>query len=434
MKRRLAFTACIAALVAALTAFVPTEKRARAQTADLFTAAAMEEKLSAFLGDGQDGRRDRTSFGAGERAAAEYIYGVLNACGYEEGAALETQSVGVDIAVAGSEGTENRTLTTQNVIATYNPGMKYSVVVGANYDNLYSDIAEIGYTGSGDEGVADNATGTAAVLALAEAFASEKPKLDFTVKFVFFGACSPGAVGSSRYVAEKVADGSVLLMVNVMNAAAERITVYSDETDSAQSEYFLGAGENRGTEFVPFPRQTPLFPRVYSERLGYSHIGMLGDHISFFDAGVPVVALSGVEADGFTYATDGADTYASFRRDYPDYGAHMADVASMVYDALTAAEFYPAALAFGPDYDYSFFTHGDYASIALLCFIVLLGVALLVAVRVMAKKFPPAAKKRNVKVAVFGMEYEQKTDNDIYIDPLAAGKKGKETDPFDNKG
>jgi len=77
-------------------------------------------------------------------------------------------------------------LGSRNIIAS-KPGRRegYTIILGAHYDSPQS------------KGAIDNATGVGALLELARVF-SEK-KLDFTLKFVFFGGNKPGGSPAERF-------------------------------------------------------------------------------------------------------------------------------------------------------------------------------------------------------------------------------------------
>lgn len=382
----------------------------------VFNDVAMAEELDAFIGSGEDARKDRTSFSEGEKKAAEYIKNRLTEYGYVAELDLITQSVETEV-VKGYGG-ETQKLYSQNIIATYNGGKEKTVVVGANYDNLYKNIDLVGSSGNGSEGIMNNATGVATLLQLAKVFKENAPALDYTVIFAFFGASEAGVVGSSRFVSDYIKDASnVLLMVNLDSIAGETVNVYSDEVDTLEGKMFLQQGENYATEFKKMSRFIPLMPQVYAENLNYTHIGQLGDHVVFFEKDVPVVNLFGGDADGFNYYSDKIDNADSFKAENPNYGKTMADTASLVYDCLTAEGFSAAAAGFRTEkFDYSFFMGGYFAYIVLIAIIIVAAITLIFVVKHLEKKYPYKPVIKRLKIAVFGMEYEQNTDNDIYVD------------------
>lgn len=405
----------------------------------VFTEEGMTKALDDFLGSGDNARRDRTAFGDGEKSSAQYISAVLSEYGYEEGKTLETQSISAEL--ANRYNTETKSLYSQNVIATYNEGKSKIVVIGANYDNLYSDIEDAGVTGDGGEGVLCNATGVATLLEIARVYKELSPSLDYTVKFAFFGAGEVGSFGSGKFVTDYLNGGAnVLLAVNLYGLAGEKVEVYADETDTIQDELFVKSGEKYDTAIERLSRATPLFPQQYADNLSYSHIGLISSHVSFFEKNVPSVNIFGGEYDGFSYRNYKPDSIDSFRRDFAGYAKVMSDVASLVYGVTTSTEFAELAPSFGSDkFDYSFFTESLYADFALLGAVAVLGIVLMLVVNALNKSKPNDNEKRKVKIAVFGMDYEEKTDNVIYVDvfPKDASEQNgdaendKPLDPFD---
>lgn len=280
------FTVIIGLCFCSCSGEVAVMKVRTAEQSAVFNDVAMAEELDAFIGSGEDARKDRTSFSEGEKKAAEYIKNRLTEYGYVAELDLITQSVETEV-VKGYGG-ETQKLYSQNIIATYNGGKEKTVVVGANYDNLYKNIDLVGSSGNGSEGIMNNATGVATLLQLAKVFKENAPALDYTVIFAFFGASEAGVVGSSRFVSDYIKDASnVLLMVNLDSIAGETINVYSDEVDTLEGKMFLQQGENYAAEFKKMSRFIPLMPQVYAENLNYTHIGQLGDHVVFFEKTCP---------------------------------------------------------------------------------------------------------------------------------------------------
>ena len=409
------------------------------RTTDVFSETGMAKSIDDFLGSGDSSRRDRTAFGDGEKAAAQYISATLSGYGYEEGKTLETQSISAEL--ANRSGTETKSLYSQNVIATYNEGKSETVVIGANYDNLYSDIEDAGVTGDGGESVLCNATGVATLLEIARAYKELSPSLGYTVKFAFFGAGEVGSFGSGKFVADYLNGGaSVLLAVNLYGLSGDKIEIYADETDTIQDELFVKSGEKYDTAIERLSRATPLFPQRYADNLNYSHVGLISSHVSFFEKNVPSVNIFGGEYDGFSYRNYKPDSLDSFRRDFQGYAKVMSDIASLVYGVTTSTEFAELAPSFGSDkFDYSFFNESLYADFALLGAVIVLGIVLMLVVNALNKSEPRAGERRKVKIAVFGMDYEEKTDNVIYVDTLPKNtseqaddeNNGKPLDPFD---
>ncbi len=395
-----------------------TDIKAAEKVSDVFTKEEAVATLTEFLGSGETSRRDRTAFSEGEKAAAQYIYTTLESYGYESGKTLETQEISTELTA--KYGSETKTLTSRNVIATYNEGKTKTVVIGANYDNLYADIEDVGVSGDGGEGVLCNATGVSALLNLARAFKEKAPTLDFSVKFAFFGACEVGAFGSGKFVSDYLKGGaSVLLAVNLYALAGEKIEVYADETQTVHEQLFVKSGGAYETTIEKLSSSTPLFPQRYANNLSYSHVGLLSSHVSFFENDIPSIALFGGESDGLSYTSYKADSLESFRSDYDGYAQTITDVSSLVYGVVTSGEFSAVSFSFGTDkYDYSFFTNRMIAALMLLGAVIVLGAVLMLVVAKLNKSKPNVDGGKKVKIAVFGMDYEEKTDNVIYVDLL----------------
>jgi len=170
--------------------------------------------------------------------------------------------------------------TTQNVIGRL-PGNGQSdevLVVGAHYDHL-------GYGGSGSlardtsaihNGADDNASGTAALFALAQAFAASPPQHE--VWFVAFGAEEKGLIGSI-HLAEALGEDlqrvrAVLNMDMIGNLRDKPLVVGGAGTSPAWPHLLQAAAD---------VAQVPLQPQADGQ--GPS------DHASFYRKGVPVLFL-----------------------------------------------------------------------------------------------------------------------------------------------
>ena len=141
------------------------------------------------------------------------------------------------------------------------------IVVGAHFDHL----------GDGHLGANDNASGTAALLAIAQALHAAGPRR--TVAFVAFGGEELGLVGSLYYAAHPPAA-----------LPLERV-VYDVNLDMVGSYASTGAVYAMGT-FRGLPA-TAIVQALAAERLAL-HVGIGGrgvgsDHEAFCRAGVPYV-------------------------------------------------------------------------------------------------------------------------------------------------
>jgi hypothetical protein len=162
-----------------------------------------------------------------------------------------------------------------------------AVVVGAHYDHL-------GRTGEGaldpeqrtaiHPGADDNASGTAAVLALARAFAAAGGA-SRTLVFALFAGEELGFVGSSAYLREPVVPlARTVAMVNLdMVGRMREHRLYVGGLDSGRGLEAIVAGAAAGLDLRLEQRPSPYAP---------------SDHLSFYQRRVPVLFFhTGVHED-----------------------------------------------------------------------------------------------------------------------------------------
>ena len=155
-----------------------------------------------------------------------------------------------------------------------------AIVIGAHYDHLgrggEGSLAP-DQAGAVHPGADDNASGTAAVMALARAFASA-PRAPRTLVFVAFAGEEMGLLGSTHFVrAPPLRSASTVLMVNLdMVGRLRDGKVYVGGVDSGDSLRAWITDAARGLALTPELRGDPFGP---------------SDHIAFYAAGVPVVFL-----------------------------------------------------------------------------------------------------------------------------------------------
>lgn len=158
---------------------------------------------------------------------------------------------------------ESDAIESRNVIAEVKGTRDDVVVVGAHYDTVPE----------GSVGANDNASGTAVILALAEALSGQS--LPFTVRFVSFGAEEVGLVGSRHYVAS-LSDtelGRIKAMLNFDVVGSGAYTAVSGDRELTDVASELAAD-------LQVQAQTGRLPR-----------GATSDHAPFEIAGVPVLFL-----------------------------------------------------------------------------------------------------------------------------------------------
>ena len=158
---------------------------------------------------------------------------------------------------------EVEVLESQNVIAELKGAGDGIVVVGAHYDIVPTTVT----------GANDNASGTAVVLALAQALSEER--LPFTLRFVSFGAEELGLYGSTHYVAS-ISDAELRRMEAMLNfdvVGSGEYTAVSGHMDLTEGALKL-AGE--------------LQLQAQAGSLPY---GASSDHSPFERAGVPALLV-----------------------------------------------------------------------------------------------------------------------------------------------
>lgn len=219
---------------------------------------------------------------AAYRAAADYIADSFQASGY----AVTRQEY------------QTRDLTVQNLIAEL-PGASLPaevVVIGAHYDSVF-----------GTPGANDNASGVAALLALARR--TRNLRLARTVRFVAFANEEPpffqsGHMGSQVYAREAARRGEKIVAM----LSLETIGCYSDRRDSQAYPFPFGWLYPDTGNFITFVsnfRSRPLLHRVVRRFRETAHfpsqagaapewIPGIGwsDHWAFWKQGYPAVMVT----------------------------------------------------------------------------------------------------------------------------------------------
>ena len=162
------------------------------------------------------------------------------------------------------------------------------IVVGAHYDHLgLGDQHSLAPSQIGQihHGADDNASGTSAVLELADGFAHERPRSTHTLVFVTFAAEETGSLGSSYYTNHPACSlDKTLAMVNMdMIGRVSKNKLYVGGTGTSPGFKKLVDDADRGLGFD----------------LSYSGSGYgASDHMSFTIRSVPVLFFfSGLHSD-----------------------------------------------------------------------------------------------------------------------------------------
>lgn len=196
------------------------------------------------------------------------------------------QSFAMDMSIAATSNIEQEKTKTYNVVGFLegnDPILKNEyIVIGGHYDHL-------GWGGQGSSsrmqdtvavhyGADDNASGTAAVIEIAEKFAANKELLKRSVVFVAFGAEEMGLLGSKFFVDEKmIAPENISIMLNM-----DMIGRLSAENNLEIS----GAGTAKELKDLLNEDSMGLKLALSDEGYGPS------DHASFYGVDVPVLHIS----------------------------------------------------------------------------------------------------------------------------------------------
>jgi hypothetical protein len=174
---------------------------------------------------------------------------------------------------------------TQNVIGLLDVSSTEYVVVGAHFDHL----------GAGFPGADDNASGTSAIVELAEALSKVKPYLKRNVIIVAFSAEEMGLLGSEHYVGNAPSVKTTRYMVNLDMVGYLR----NKEIE------FLGAGSNTKVSAkikeIAQKNYPDLTPNITNDAGGGS------DHVPFIQAGIPAMFLHTGIHENYHTANDTAD-------------------------------------------------------------------------------------------------------------------------------
>ena len=427
MKKRILAAAALCLTLVLCLGVVRPNRQAHAATADgFFTAAAMEQALTEFLGSGADNRIDRTSFSDAEKTAANWLNAKLT----------EYDSLHVEK----SAFTYAEKYNSYNIEARYTGAdSRYQVIIGANYDNMYENVGNL--KGNKGAGALQNATGVSVLLEIARYLQETKPVYPFDVVLVFFGASEPGLIGSRDYVNKMTTDSrlNTLLMANVQRVGGDRLYVYDDEVKTLHGKLLLDTASERGLSFRRQPTSVPYIAAETVQGIPYTTWGMLGDQAGFMSSGINTVNVFGghigsfnlnnAETLGGNISYTAKDNLDTLKSRYPDYSRQMADIADMLTATIAREDFTDTCLRSPTEkYDYTWLTKPVYVSIILVGMMILAGVALILLVKHFEKKYPFVPVHKKLKIAVFGIDYEDKDTNDIFVDVKPTGRSNN---PFD---
>lgn len=458
MKKRIAIAVLIIAVLALVLTGCSYDYSSGNITIKEFTASGMETTLNEFI----KAHPNRTSYSDDEAAAAGYIKTKLDNIGLT----TTEQKISYEYKYSASflEAGFSDTFYSKNIVGTIkgksSDGKK--VIIGAYYDNLYSydsyyeayyKLNNLTYSGtSGGRGAegALGATGVAASLELAKKLHgyNQTTGLPFDVEFVYFGAEQFGCQGSQKY-AELLDTDNALLYINLSRIGGDNIYSYFDEVQTAYGELVMSHADALGYgEIVSEPSnmQTIIGASSTNDRLPYTNYSLLGASGVMFGGGVKVCNFTTGVFDSFVLTDSesvsysnicetSGDTLVNLKDLCPQYSLQMAVVADIVFASVTDSGL-TAALA-EESYNYKWLTYPLAAALTVIGLIIIIAVVLVLLVRHYEKKYPfTIPKPKKVKMAVFGMDYENPADADIFIDTKPAGPfdAGDRFDPFDGSG
>lgn len=159
------------------------------------------------------------------------------------------------------------------------------IVVGAHYDSIAS--LDPGWTDPAADpapGAEDDASGDAAILAIAEALAAWEPGYQHPIRFVLFSAEEEGLLGSQAHVEGLTDEVAAMIELDSIgtNAGASGLLWYTYDDQSADlADQFGVFAATTGTPLVP--------NAVDADLIGGD---ARSDHWPFWEAGIPALHLA----------------------------------------------------------------------------------------------------------------------------------------------
>lgn len=373
--------------------------------------------------------RDRTTYSAtGERVAAQYLNKRLLEIGY------------IDVSLQEFTVTENKVsgLKSQNVVAHLLPSdlrttSTQNVIIGAYYDNRYSAAYE-GDTAYKSTGALSNGTGVATLIGIAEYLLNNREKLspELDVTIVFFGASFLSERGAAEY-SDKLGGvefENTVLMIELQRLGCDYVYAFSDVRNTAREAFFDDIAAANGLDIRKPAQSGPIMIGASALRgvpyYSWAHTGVFP---VFYNDGIPTLNLIGANwetysladcesASGASVSFTADDTLDKLTDLHPDYANKMAAAATLTVKSILDGEFVSvmrrdrdaAAMSEVPAMMWLW-----YLVVVWILFIA--GVVTLTISRRIGKNNPiRPSTQHKVKMAVFGMDYENPADADIFID------------------
>lgn len=439
MKKFLkAFTVVICIMIAAMFSVACSEHGAPKYSTDNPSYVTTDKNLEKDLADELDAfmtnNANRTTFTEAEKNAALYISNRLSALGFTD-VTLQDFTV--------TEG-ETTNLTSQNVVAHLKPNRTAStknVILGAYYDNRYAS-AYSGASVDKAEGALCGGTGVATLLTLANYLVNHKYSVpsELDVTFVFFGASYVSVTGAEQFVGNVPAQEyqNTILMVELQRLGCDNVYAFCDARKTKREGFFDSiARQNELNVYKPTTKSPQLTGVSVLNGVPYYQWAHSGVFNVFFNENIPTLNLVGANwetldlSDAESYHGDAIsyserDTLTALKTVYPDYAVKMATAASLVLNSLSNKDFISVM-----EYDKNNFPDTDALADLWIWYLVVFGVMVIAAAAQVAigahirKKHPvPQMSPRRIKMAVFGMDYEDGNSGDLFMD-LASGDVGE---------
>ncbi len=248
-----------------------------------------------------------------------YLQGQIDANG-------TPNSIESDSLVSGGWRGNGGTMIVRNVVGVL-PGTNADeyVVVGAHYDHLGDGSYGSGSPGDIHNGADDNASGTSAVLEVAEALAMADEKPERSVAFILFTAEEIGLVGSREFVRQlddgPVSSDAIVAMLNLDMVGRVR-----------EDKLFVGGGETS-------PKLPDLAEQAINDvglTVETMRAGGRSDHAPFIAADIPALFLFSGLHDVYHTPDDDVETinFEGIRQVSEAATAIVTELAAMPRDEL----------------------------------------------------------------------------------------------------
>lgn len=210
----------------------------------------------------------------------------------------------------------------------------------------------------------------------------------------------------------------------------DNIYAFTDARATERDVFFNDIAANNGLNIYKPTSKSPIILGLSAlNGVPYYQWAHGGVFNVFFNAGIPTLNLIGANwessnlsdiesASNENISFTESDTLHNLKRFYPDYAQKMATAATLVVKSLTDERFLQTM-----QNDRESFPDTDAISSAwiwelvVLITIIIAGIALYAVIAHQKKKYPIEVKAPpHMKMAVFGMDYEDKSSADIFID------------------